>query len=177
MREVTFGFVKPDAYTHRQEILEELILPSGLHVVVAKDPYFFTEEKAREHYDALREAVFFDILIQFTVFGLSGLNSKRYGERRESPTSLYVLEGEDAVKTLDCITGLTNPGLAKADAMTSGRQTIRSRYGRGMPDNAFHRADSHRSARREIQLYFTKDGFRRINREDIWEMIHGEPYV
>ena len=176
MTEVTFGFVKPDAYRYRSDIVE-FIKPFGLSVVVAKDPYFFTEEKAQEHYAELREAAFFDVLIQFTIFGLSGLDSKRYGERREVPTSLYVLEGEDAVKTLDYITGSTNPGLAKAEAQISRLQTIRSRYGRGLPDNAFHRSDSHISASREIQLYFTEDDFRRINRKDIWETLHREPYV
>lgn len=171
MKEITFGFVKPDAHPYRQDILEEFILPSGLLVVVEKDPYFFTEEKAREHYEAIREKHFFESVIQFTLYGPSGLNS-RHGRRRKAPTALYVLEGENAVNVLDEITGSTDPGIAGAIAKETGKETIRSKYGYGLPDNAFHRADSYESTRREIMLHFMREELP----EHVWEMLDREPY-
>jgi len=176
MLEVTFGFVKPDAYGNRQAILEEFILPSGLSVVIAKDPYHFTEEKARAHYEALKDKHFFGSLIQFTLYGLSGLNAERYGKITEALTALYVLEGEDAVKVLDEITGPTDPGVAKLRAAETGRETIRSKYGRGVPDNALHRADSYGFVRREIMLHFTEEE-RRTFPPHVLEMLEREPYI
>lgn len=186
MKEVTFGFVKPDAYEHRKEIIEEFILPSGLSVVVEEDLYNFTEEKARRHYRSLRKQPFFESLIQFTVYGLPGLPPYRHNEKGQepmaleqpptplerAPTALYVLEGENAVRVSRRITGPTNPGIARAVARRTGRETIRSKYGRGMPDNAFHSSDSHESVRREIYNLFKKEELP----EYVWEMLDREPY-
>ena len=172
MNEVTFGFVKPDAYDHRQAILEEFILPSGLSVVREKDPYFFTGKTAREHYEEHTGKDFFESsLIPFTLFGFSGI-SERYAPKVPAPTALWVLEGEDAVKVLKEITGDTIPGVAEYNAI-SEKQTIRSRYGTGVPTNAFHRADSHRSARREVMLHFQRDELP----DYVLEMLDNPPYI
>lgn len=176
MNEVTFGFVKPDAYSHRDEILREFILPSGLSVVLTRDPYYFTEEKVREHYHEHEAKDFFESLVRFTMYGLHAVRHPNSRGRRK-PTALYILEGENAIEVLKGKAGATIPGVAKITAIETGVETIRSRYGRGIPDNAFHRSDSQQSASREIQLYFTEEDFRRINREDIWEMIRREPYI
>lgn len=170
MNEITFGFVKPDAYEKRDAIMEEFVLPSGLRVVAYKDPYFFTDRLARRHYRDLQSKGFFNELLLFTQYGVVGTAPQKL---ERNPTALYVLEGENAVGTLISITGSTDPGDARALAKKLGTKSIRSVYGKGMPDNAFHRSDSHRSARREILLHFRK----RELPDYILAMLNDEPYI
>ena len=78
MIEVTFGFVKPEAYSRRREILE-FIKSSGLDIVKGgeKDPFYFTEELAREHYEEHEGKSFFDLVVNHAVYGSSGLDTRR----------------------------------------------------------------------------------------------------
>jgi len=172
MDEITFGFVKPDAYQHRKEILEEFILPIGLSIILEKDPYFFTEEIARRHYREHREKKrIFEILTLFTVYGIPGLDASKQ-EKTRLPTALYVFEGDGALERLRKITGPTAPSAARAMAVNTGIPTIRSKYGVGMPDNAFHSSDSYESARREIMLHFRREELPKY----VLEMLDKKPY-
>lgn len=169
MNQITFGFVKPDAYKYRKQIVDEFILPR-LKIVGEKNPYYFTEDIAAQHYTAHADKPFFNALSNFTIYGLSGISS-RHGARKREPTALYVLEGEDAIQFLTDITGHTDPGLAKWQANKSKTHTIRSKYGVGVPNNAFHRSDSPEAARREIGIHFRREELPTY----VWEILETYP--
>jgi nucleoside diphosphate kinase len=177
MNEITLGFVKPDAYQYRKEILEEFILPIGLSIILEKDPYFFTEEIARRHYREHRKKKrIFEKITLFTVYGIPGLDASRQ-EKTRLPSALYVFEGDGALERLRQITGPTDPATARVMATKTGIKTgiptIRSKYGIGMPDNAFHSADSYKSVRREIMLHFRREELPKY----VLEMLDKKPYV
>lgn len=131
MEEVTFGFVKPHAYEHRGYI-ENIIRGNGLEIIEKKDPYHFTFEGVVEQYEMHTHKPFFEILL-ITLL--------------EGPADLLLIYGEDSIKRLIDITGPTDSRLA-------GKDTIRGRFGTDNERNAFHRADSRESAKREIFLHF-----------------------
>ncbi len=161
MTEVTFGFVKPNAYPYREEILSEYILPSGLSVVAKKDPYHFTPRSASRHYAEHRDEPFFHELVEFT---------------KSAPTALYVIKGENAIRKLRQITGPTDPETARELANKIGKETIRSRYyqpGDRILVNSFHSSDSPSATRREIFIHFR----RRELPDDVLEMLDREPYI
>lgn len=128
--EMTYGFVKPDAYASRREI-EKMIEKSGLEMVFRKDPYFMSRQNAIRHYEHLAGKPFFEENLHFVLSG---------------PTDQLILAGENAVERLMHLAGHTDP--KKADA-----GTIRQLYGSALPKNAFHRSDSAKSAAREIMLH------------------------
>jgi nucleoside-diphosphate kinase len=61
-----------------------------------------------------------------------------------------ILEGPDVIQQVIDICGPTDPLAASTD-------TIRRRYGTSINANACHRSDSQESAKREIELLFSKE--------------------
>jgi len=134
MLEITFGFVKPHAYENRDAI-GRMITDSGLEILQTKDPYLFTREKAAEFYDVHRTQPFFAPLVDSITSGGS---------------ALYIVGGSDALNRLSRLAGPTDP-------LDADPWTIRGMYGGALPNNAFHRSDSHETVRREIGLTFSPE--------------------
>ena len=59
------------------------------------------------------------------------------------------LEGGNAIKALRNLVGVTDPKKAR-------KNTIRSDFGLGTPQNSVHASDSPKSAKREIDFFFGK---------------------
>ena len=131
MREITLGFVKPHAYPDKEKI-ERMIEEAGLKIILRKDPYHFNRAIAELQYEMHKGKHFFDELIEMIIDG---------------PTELLIIEGEDAVNKLMILTGATDPAEAEEN-------TIRKIFGKDKTHNAFHRADSRHSVRREILIHF-----------------------
>lgn len=134
--EVSLGIVKPHAYKDREEI-KYMIRDSGLAVPFNKDPYRISRAQAQTHYAEHKERSFYPKLIDMITSG---------------EVELMIVEGEDAINRLSILTGRTDPREADPG-------TIRNRFGdkTGMiMNNAFHRSDSAKSARREILLYWDR---------------------
>ncbi len=132
--EVTLGIVKPHAYANRRQI-ELMILESGLVIPTKKDPYKISKNLAALQYEEHWGKPFYGELIEMMTSGDS---------------ELMIVEGLDAITRLAMLAGATDP--AKAE-----KGTIRERYGLKdgkIMNNAFHRSDSPRSAKREILLYW-----------------------
>lgn len=127
--ELTYGFVKPDAYRHRKKI-EGMIQDAGMNIIFKKDPHYMARGEIESHYMEHKGKPFFSVLVQ-SVTG---------------PTDQLIIAGENAVVRLSELAGGTDP-------LKAGPDTIRGRYGNDMPRNAFHRADSRESAAREIMLH------------------------
>lgn len=134
MLEVSYGFVKPDAYDRRREI-KEMLLDIGLQIILEKDPYFFTEELARRHYEPIRDRPWFEDAVRLALSG---------------PTNQLLLLGEDTIQKLYDVVGHTDPQQALPN-------TIRRRFGTVLPYNAFHRSDSKSNVFRESFLHFKEE--------------------
>jgi nucleoside-diphosphate kinase len=132
--EVAYGFVKPHAYNHRNEI-EEMILDAGLQIVHKKDPYYFSRKLAENHYEMHRDKPWYKKIVRLL---------------SEGPTDQLVMLGTNAIKKLSDVTGPTDPKKAPPN-------TIRGRFGTTLPYNAFHRADSKSNVLREIFLNFSEE--------------------
>ncbi len=131
MCEYTLGFVKPHAYKHRREI-RKMIERAGLSIAVEKDPYEFTKERSGVHYEEHMGKPFYSQIIDSVTNGYC---------------ALWIIGGEGAILRLSELSGETNP-------KDAAEGTIRRRFGESMTRNAFHRADSRRSVKREIYLHF-----------------------
>jgi nucleoside-diphosphate kinase len=132
--EVTFGFIKPDAYEKRREI-KDMILGTGLDIVLEKDPYFFFEKLARELYEPIHDKPWYEDAVKLAMSG---------------PTVQLLMTGEDAIKRLSDIVGDKDPRKALPN-------TIRGKYGKQLPYNAFHRSDSKLNVVREVLLNFSEE--------------------
>ncbi len=135
--QITLGIVKPHAYKDRRKI-EWMILESGLAIPAKKDPYRISEGLATLQYEEHRGKHFYEKLLEMMTGGDS---------------ELMVVEGPDAINRLIRLAGATDP--AKAE-----KGTIRELYGIKddlLMNNAFHRSDSPKSARREILLYWGRE--------------------
>lgn len=99
-----------------------------------------TKELAEEHYRHLKEEKFFDELIRYIM-----------GEFHTKRVMAMVYHGEDAIKKVRKIAGLTNPEKAEPTS-------IRGKYGRvtsvGIFENVIHASENTRDAKREIRLWF-----------------------
>ncbi len=103
-----------------------------------------TKELAEQHYAALKDQPFFEVLIKY-IMG-------EYHERRKVMALVY--HGEDAIQKVRTICGATNP--EEADP-----SSIRGAYGRittlGIYENAIHASANPEDAEREIKLWFSPD--------------------
>jgi nucleoside-diphosphate kinase len=112
-------------------------------IIVGSKIVQVTKELAEEHYGHLREAKFFDELIQYIM-----------GEFHVKRVLALVYQGENAVKRIRDVVGSTDP--EKADP-----QSIRGKYGRitseGVFENVVHASESEKESEREIKLWFRPD--------------------
>jgi nucleoside-diphosphate kinase len=131
MEEVSFGIVKPHAYGHRKEI-EAMVESSRMEIVARRDPFLFTRDLAELQYGMHREKFFYEKLMEVMTAG---------------PVDMFVVYGDNAIQSLIDLAGDVWPSRAEEG-------TIRRLYGVDDASNAFHRADSRESAKREINLYF-----------------------
>ncbi len=134
--ERTLVLVKPDAM--RRGIAGDILARferRGLTLVAAR-LVSVDRELADRHYAEHREKPFFGELVHFIT---------------SAPTLALVLEGESAISVVRATMGATNP----TDAAPG---TIRGDLALSMPDNLVHGSDSPESARREIELWFSRDG-------------------
>ena len=109
-------------------------------IIVGSKVVQVTRELAEEHYHHLREEKFFDELIKYIM-----------GEYHTKRVLALVYHGENAIKKVRKIVGLTNPELAEPTS-------IRGKYGRvtskGVFENVVHASENPKEAEREIKLWF-----------------------
>lgn len=102
-----------------------------------------SRELAEEHYHELKDKPFFEDLINYIM-----------GEFHKKKVMALVYWGDDAIKKVRDICGLTNP--EEADSVS-----IRGAYGRittaGVYENAIHASANNKDAEREIKLWFEPD--------------------
>ncbi len=108
-----------------------MIEKKGFKIVHAR-LFKFTDISASQFYDVHQGKGFFEGLIKFMI------SDKVMG---------MVLERDNAVQEWRDLMGATDP--AKAD-----KDSIRGRFGKGMPDNATHGSDSVQNAKKEITYLF-----------------------
>ena len=132
MNNLTLTIIKPDAYKSSLEglILTRFVL-EGFKPIAMKYKMLSLEE-AKEFYSVHKEKPFFDDLIDFMTSG---------------PLVICALEKPNAVKDFRKLIGDSDPKLAEPG-------TIRSLYGKGMPENAIHGSDSNENAQKEILFFF-----------------------
>ena len=142
--EQTLVLIKPDGLV--KSLTGNIITTlseTGLKIVGAKIAQV-TRELAEEHYQHLREEKFFDELIRYIM-----------GEYHTKRVLALVYHGENAIKKVRKIVGVTNPEKAEPT-------TIRGKYGKiNSISNCFetvvHASDSKKSAEREIKLWFSPE--------------------
>lgn len=138
----TFGFVKPHAYAHRDEIMADIEQTSvhggnPLYVLRSKD-YHLSRAEAEEHYAVHRERPFFNDLIAMII---------------EGPIHEFLLVGLDAIPEFRKIVGATDPAKAEPG-------TLRHKYGeprKGLAYNAVHGSDGLENFVHEVGLHFGRD--------------------
>ncbi len=134
-KERTFAMIKPGVLQRR--IFGEVITrleQKGFNIIAMK-MLEITKELAETHYGEHKGKPFYEPLVEYMTSGTS---------------VAMVLERENAIATLRQISGATNP-----DEATPG--TIRGDYAVITRRNIIHASDSPESAKREIELFFTKD--------------------
>lgn len=135
MQEHTLSIIKPDI-TKRNLIgkVNSYFEDAGLKIVAQK-MVVLTKEQAETFYAEHNHRPFFSGLIDFITSG---------------PVVLQVLQGEGAIAENRRIMGATDP--SKAD-----EGTIRKDLALSIDNNSVHGSDSIESAKREIELFFSKD--------------------
>lgn len=138
--EQTLVLIKPDGLV--KSLTGNIITTlseTGLKIVGAKIVQV-TRELAEEHYQHLREEKFFDELIKYIM-----------GEYHTKRVLALVYHGENAIKKVRKIVGVTNPEKAEPT-------TIRGKYGRitskGVFENVIHASENKKESEREIKLWF-----------------------
>ena len=134
-QEYTLSIIKPDA-TERNLIgkINSYLEAAGLKIVAQK-MVILSKEQAEEFYDEHKQRPFFNGLVSYMTSG---------------PVVLQVLKGENAIAKNRETMGATNPEQAAAG-------TIRRDFARDIEANSAHGSDSAKSAKREIDLFFSKD--------------------
>lgn len=93
------------------------------------------EEILREHYEPLQHEPFFPGLLEFMLSG---------------PVLVLGLKGENAIKRVRDIIGITDPSKAEPG-------TIRNEYGTNTQRNIAHASDSSQAAHDEMQRFFAPE--------------------
>lgn len=128
----TLTFIKPDAYKNGKvgDIIS-MIEANGFKIIHAR-LMKFTQKSAEQFYEVHKGQPYYEKLIQFSI---------------SDKILAMVLEKEDAIKALRKLMGATDPSKAEAD-------TIRAKFGTGLPPNAIHGSDSEATAKKEITYLF-----------------------
>ena len=139
--EQTLVIIKPDAM--RREILGEVLnaLSETRLKIVGSKTVKVSDELAEKHYASLCSKPYFQNSINY-------ITGKLHGENR---VMALVYEGENAVKVIRSVCGVTNP--EEADPLS-----IRGKYGRVTTKNEFeniiHASGNPEEAEYEIKLWF-----------------------
>ncbi|EGR27800.1 nucleoside diphosphate kinase 7, putative [Ichthyophthirius multifiliis] len=130
----TFAMIKPDAYNQIGNILS-IIEKNGLQISNIKMTKMQLQD-AEKFYEEHRGKPFYETLTQFISSDLVvGLE----------------LVGDDSIKIWRNLLGPTNTQVAKQ----KNPQSIRAQYGTDGTKNACHGSDSHSSAFRELNFFFS----------------------
>jgi nucleoside-diphosphate kinase len=128
----TFAMIKPDAYkAGNMGNIIAMIEKAGFKIVHAR-LLKFTEKSASQFYEIHIGQPFYEKLIQFSV---------------TDKVMALVLEREKAIDEFRKLIGNTDPKKAES-------QTVRAKYGTGLPPNAIHGSDSEATAKKEITYIF-----------------------
>ena len=133
-REQTLLLIKPEIVAAPEQkigAILELVERSGFRILGLR-LRALDRETAEEFYAPHRGLDFFAGLIEYITSG---------------PVVVARLEGEEAVRRLRELIGVTDPAAAAPG-------TLRRRFGTTMRRNAVHGSDSPESARREIAIFF-----------------------
>mmetsp|Transcript_28379 Transcript_28379/g.46619 ORF Transcript_28379/g.46619 Transcript_28379/m.46619 type:complete len:173 (+) Transcript_28379:198-716(+) len=132
-KERTFAFIKPDAFSNGDAIMQR-ILEHGF-TIVQRRRITLTEEQAQLFYYEHRERPFFAELVNHMTSGA---------------VWALMLERTNAVRYWrDCM-GATDPEQAKKE----NPNCLRALYGTNITKNAVHGSDSQESASRELGFFF-----------------------
>ncbi len=133
--ERTLVLVKPDGV--KRGLIGEIISRferKGLKIKALK-MMWFTKSKAEEFYSVHKDKPFFESLIKFMTSG---------------PIVAMILEGDSAISVVRLLIGTT-------DGRKAPTGTIRGDYALSIQENVVHASDSLESAKREIDVVFSKD--------------------
>ena len=146
MTQQTLVIIKPDGMKKSLtgNILTRLS-ETKLRIIAAKIVQV-SDELACKHYEHLKNKPFFDEVIKY-------IQGTLHGEEYHRVLAL-IYEGEDAIRKVRDIAGVTNPEKAEPT-------TIRGQFGRitttGMYENVMHCSASEAEAENEIKLWFEPD--------------------
>jgi len=130
--EQTLLLIKPDAI--ERKLMGKIISrieEASLRILDIK-MVLFTRAKAEEFYAEHKGEEFYNRLINYMA---------------DKKVVALKLEGKNAIKTLRDVVGATDPKKAR-------KNTIRSYFGLGTPQNSVHASDSPLSAERELDFFF-----------------------
>lgn len=149
----TFAMIKPGS-VHRGLVgnIISRFEHKGLTIIGMK-MIKVTREQAFEHYSAHKDKPFFNNLIECIT---------------SAPVVALVIQGENAIDLVRIMAGSTNP-------LESLPGTIRGDYSANIENNIIHTADSVDSAKREINIYFSKkeiQEYKRITEKWAFEFEH-----
>lgn len=133
--EQTYLMVKPDGV--QRGLVGEIVSrfeKKGFRLVGAK-LMNVSREQAETHYGEHKERPFFGELVDFITSG---------------PVFAMVWEGDNVIATARLMMGKTNPQEAAPG-------TIRGDFAAFLSKNVIHGSDSPESAKREINIFFSKD--------------------
>jgi nucleoside-diphosphate kinase len=126
----TYSAIKPDAYEHRQNIIDRI--ETAGYIIVKSKSLVLSKQEAENFYAEHKGKDFFSGLIEFMTSG-----------------SIYAM----IIKKNDCISDF-RAFIGNTDPKKAEKGTIRSDYGGDLPNNAIHASDSTESAEREMNLIF-----------------------
>ena len=130
--ERTLFIIKPDA-VRRNLIGRILAMVEGADLtVVALRSLHMSADQAASFYQVHKGKHFYDNLVKYMISGQSVVT---------------VVEGEDAIKRLRGVCGVTDPSKA-------GEGTIRAAFGIDITMNSVHASDSPESADQEVPFFF-----------------------
>lgn len=144
--EQTLVLIKPDALQKAVagHVLDRLSL-AGLRIVGAK-VVKVSRELAEEHYKHLKDKPFFPQLIQYIMGEL-------HGEENSGVLAL-VYRGENALAVVREVAGATSPEQADPKSLRGALGRITTK---GVMENIIHGSSDPEEARREIDLWFSKN--------------------
>ena len=133
--EQTFAVIKPRAFKENLAGAILNMITSGGFKLSAIKSLKLDESQAEKLYGLHNTKSFYPELIQFITSG---------------PVIVMVLEKENAIEDFRELIGNTNPEKAEAG-------TVRRLFGLDKTKNAIHAADSPENAKREIDLFFSRE--------------------
>lgn len=136
-KEITLSIIKPNAL--KKNIIGKIIstFESKEIKIVALKLVRLKRSQCEEFYAEHRERPFFDDLVQFMCSG---------------PILAMALRGAHVVQKNREIMGATDPKKAL-------KGTLRAQFGESIQENAVHGSDSLKSAKRELDFFFSKEDY------------------